>query len=175
MKNRHSKLSYKSELLYRGTKNSLNFSGWGESNEVQKILAIVLTALCLFAAVGTVAYAETVSNPDYGVSPAYEYADIASSRLSISGQTAYCTSETEGDAVSITVEQTLEKHSGWFWIWNSVDGANWTKTVNLNSISMSNTKSGLSSGTYRLKSVFTLTSSSGKTETITVYSEEKTI
>lgn len=36
MKNRHSKLSYKSELLYRGTKNPLNFSGGGESNEVQK-------------------------------------------------------------------------------------------------------------------------------------------
>ncbi len=144
--------------------------------KLKKILAIVLTALCLFAAVGTVAYAETVSNPNYGVSRAYEYADSVSSRLYISEQTATCRSDADGcNVVSITVEQTLEKHSGWFWIWNSVDGANWTKTVNLNSISMSNTKSGLSSGTYRLKSVFTLTSSSGKTETITVYSEEKKI
>lgn len=142
----------------------------------KKILAIVLTALCLFAAVGTVACADAVSNSDDVISPAYEYADSVSSRLYISEQTATCRSDADGcNVVSITVEQTLEKHSGWFWIWNSVDGANWTKTVNLNSISMSNTKSGLSSGTYRLKSVFTLTSSSGKTETITVYSDEKTI
>lgn len=143
--------------------------------KLKRTMAMVLSAFCLFTTVGTVACADAVSNPDDVISPAYEYADIASSRLSISGQTAYCTSETEGDAVSITVEQTLEKYSGWFWIWNNVDGANWTKTVNLNSISMSNTKSGLSSGTYRLKSVFTLTSSSGKTETITVYSEEKKV
>lgn len=142
----------------------------------KKILAIVLTALCLFAAVGTVACADAVSNPDDVISPAYEYADSVSSRLYISEQTATCRSDADGcNVVSITVEQTLEKHSGWFWIWNSVDGANWTKTVNLNSISMSNSKSGLSSGTYRLKSVFTLTSSSGKTETITVYSEEKKV
>lgn len=142
----------------------------------KKILAIVLTALCLFAAVGTVACADAVSNPDDVISPAYEYADSVSSRLYISEQTATCRSDADGcNVVSITVEQTLEKHSGWFWIWNSVDGANWTKTVNLNSISMSNTKSGLSSGTYRLKSVFTLTSSSGKTETITVYSDEKKV
>ena len=142
----------------------------------KKILAIVLTALCLFAAVGTVACADAVSNSDDVISPAYEYADSVSSRLYISEQTATCRSDADGcNVVSITVEQTLEKHSGWFWIWNSVDGANWTKTVNLNSISMSNTKSGLSSGTYRLKSVFTLTSSSGKTETITVYSEEKKV
>ena len=142
----------------------------------KKNLAIVLTALCLFAAVGTVACADAVSNPDDVISPAYEYADSVSSRLYISEQTATCRSDADGcNVVSITVEQTLEKHSGWFWIWNSVDGANWTKTVNLNSISMSNTKSGLSSGTYRLKSVFTLTSSSGKTETITVYSDEKKV
>lgn len=142
----------------------------------KKILAIVLTALCLFATVGTVACADAVSNPDDVISPAYEYADSVSSRLYISEQTATCRSDADGcNVVSITVEQTLEKHSGWFWIWNSVDGASWTKTVSTNTIRLSNTKTGLSSGTYRLKSVFTLTSSSGKTETITVYSDEKKI
>ena len=141
----------------------------------KRTMAMVLSAFCLFTMVGTVAYAETVSNPDYGVSPAYEYADNPTSILTTSGQTAYCTSKTDGNAVSITVEQTLEKYSGWFWIWNNVDGASWTKTVNTNTIRLSNTKSGLSSGTYRLKSVFTLTSSSGKTETITIYSTEKSI
>ena len=74
----------------------------------------------------------------------------------------------------ITVEHTLEKHWG-LWIWNEVDGASWTKTVYSDTIRLSNTKSGLDSGTYRLKSVFTLTNSSGKSETITIYSEEETI
>lgn len=40
---------------------------------------------------------------------------------------------------------------------------------------MNNNKNKLDSGTYRLKTVFTLTSTSGETETITVYSEEVTI
>lgn len=40
---------------------------------------------------------------------------------------------------------------------------------------MSNTKSGLDSGTYRLRTDFTVTSTSGSTETITVYSAEKTV
>ena len=142
----------------------------------KRIMAMVLSAICLFTTVGTVAYADAVSSPDYGIAPAYEYADNPTSKLTISGQTANCQSDADGfDTVSITVEQTLEKYSGWFWIWNNVDGASWTKTVNTNSISMSNSKSGLSSGTYRLKSVFTLTSSSGKTETITIYSAEKSI
>ena len=109
------------------------------------------------------------------ISLAYEYADNPLSRLTINGQTAYCVSQTDGDAVSITVTQTLEKYSGWFWIWNEVDGAKWSRTVNDNSIRLSNTKSGLDSGTYRLKSVFTLTNSSGKTETVTVYSEEEKV
>ena len=40
---------------------------------------------------------------------------------------------------------------------------------------MLHTKSGLSSGTYRIETVFTLTANDGKTETITVYSEEVAI
>ena len=33
----------------------------------------------------------------------------------------------------------------------------------------------IASGTYRVKSVFTVTTTSGQTETVTVYSAEKTI
>ncbi|MGN0683976.1 MAG: hypothetical protein ACI4JY_09900 [Oscillospiraceae bacterium] len=33
------------------------------------------------------------------------------------------TVKTDVNAVSITVEQTLEKYSGWFRIWNNLDGA----------------------------------------------------
>lgn len=143
----------------------------------KRVLAMVLAAVCLCLSFSVSVSAETThSNIDVGVSPAYEIAKNATSNLSINGQTAYCTSTTDGvDTVSITVEQTLEKYSGWLWIWNDVDDASWTKTVNESTISFSNTKSGLSSGKYRLKSVFTLTKSNGETETIEIYSVEKTV
>ncbi len=40
---------------------------------------------------------------------------------------------------------------------------------------LSTIQSGLESGTYRLESTFTLTSSSGNVETITIYSTEKKV
>ena len=132
--------------------------------------------ICLFASSGAVAYAESaVPFVDNGISLAYEIACNPISVLEIIGNTAYCTSKTDGsEAVSITITQTLQKYWG-LWIWNDVDGAEWTRTVGRNSIYLSSSKSGLDSGTYRLKSVFTLTNSSGKTETITVYSDEKRV
>lgn len=142
----------------------------------------VIMAVAVFVAMSAVSVNATASVVPtseiiYSVSPYYETTSDAVSTLTVSGTTAKCESKLIGhsNVTSIKVEQTLEKHSGWFWIWNDVDGASWTKTVNTNTIRLSNTKTGLSSGTYRLKSVFTLTNSSGKTETITVYSVEKTI
>ena len=138
------------------------------------VIACLLVGLCTCLNVRT--SAESAYFMDSSISPYYENAHDPVSDLDISGTTAYCSSSTNGvDTVKITVEQTLERYSGWFWIWNNVDGASWTKTVNMNTIRLSNTKSGLTSGTYRLKSVFMLTSSSGKTETITIYSAEKTV
>lgn len=124
------------------------------------------------------ASAETVSEYSLAgsVSPLYDIADRAFSELNIIGTTAECGSKTSGsNTIKITVEQTLEKYSGWFWIWNGVDGATWTETVNESSISLANTKSGLTSGKYRVKSLFTLTNKQGKTEIITVYSDEKSV
>lgn len=112
----------------------------------KKITALALSALCLCTNLNTVAFADITHVP--GVAPAYEYASNPISELKISRQTAYCTSKAEGDAVSITVEQTLEKYSGWFWIWNDVDNASWSETVNKESIYLSNTKAGLDSSTY---------------------------
>lgn len=142
--------------------------------QFKRIIPLVLLMICLCTVFSTTAFADTTYAVG-GVAPAYEYARKATSELSISGQTAYCTSKTDGDAISITVEQTLEKHSGWLWIWDDVENASWSKTVNSSSVSLSNTASDLDSGTYRLKSVFTLTNSNGKTETITVYSSEKNV
>lgn len=106
--------------------------------------------------------------------------DISSAKkdsmLSISGTTATCFSKyLDGVSVAkVTITQSLEKHS-FLWSWDTVGGS-WSKTdTNAVSVTFTNTKSGLSSGTYRVKSVFTVTLQNGKTESVTVYSEEKTI
>ena len=110
------------------------------------------------------------------VQPYYEKAVETISELSINGTTAVCTSYIKGNSevVKISAEQYFQKQ-GFLWIWSTYDGAEWTKTVYTNVLSMSNTKSGLTSGKYRLKTIFTLTDKQGKTETITVYSDEKTV
>lgn len=144
----------------------------------RQIIASALVAVCLFTCFNTAVSAESASAYSLinGVSPLYEIADSANSKLYIVGTSADCKSLVDGiDAVKITVEQTLQKYSGWFWIWNDVDGASWTRTENKSSVYFSNTKSGLISGTYRVKSVFKLTDKNGKTETITVYSTEKSV
>ena len=133
----------------------------------------LMVSLC--ATSNVVAYAETVVpyfNND--ISLAYEFASNPHSDLDISGKTAYCTSYVVGNGVvSITVTQTLEKQK-LLW-WGAVDGAEWTETENDNSIYVSNSIDGLDKGTYRLKSVFTLTDQNGKSETITKYSNEQKI
>lgn len=145
---------------------------------LKRIIASVLSTICLSTGVSVAAYAQT-SEPYSiigGISPYYNIAGNVYSQLNIVGTKAECLSQAEGvNVAKITVEQTLEKYSGWFWIWNDVDGASWTRTENRSSVRLSNTKTGLTSGTYRVKSVFTLTDKSGKAETITVYSDEQKI
>lgn len=143
----------------------------------RKTLSMFLAAICFCSTFSISSYAEEMS--------AYETEEIITeyaiarnpiSVLAIDQGTASCTSSTNGgNCVQISVTQTLQKYSGWFWSWDNVAGACWSTTVNQNSVWLSNTKSGLSSGTYRLMSVFTLTNSSGQMETITIYSSEKTI
>ena len=145
--------------------------------QFKKCFAFLLSVFMMFSSISIPASAETVTyDSDEEISPAYEYADTAKSLLSISANSAECISRctSSSDVVHITVEQTLQKFWG-LWVWNDVDGALWTATERGSSISAVNTQNGLTSGTYRLKSVFTLTSSSGKTETITIYSTEKSI
>ena len=142
----------------------------------KKILAILIGGMVLCTGLTASAYAETTNSlVESEVTPAYEIASSVMSNLNISGTTAYCTSSaTTIDAVSITVEQTLQKQ-GFLWLWYGVDDANWITTVNKNAISVDHTKSGLSSGKYRLKSVFTFKDKNGKSETVTVYSAEKNV
>ncbi|MBD5111392.1 MAG: hypothetical protein HDT42_02480 [Ruminococcaceae bacterium] len=140
---------------------------------MKKVISLMMTLLLCFS-LSVTASAQTVSTGI--VQPYYEKAKVATSELYISGTTATCKSTIQGDSdvTKIVAEQYLQKQ-GFLWIWTTYDGAEWTKTVYTNVIAMSNTKTGLSSGKYRLKTIFTLTDSNGKTETITVYSDVKSV
>ncbi len=140
---------------------------------MRKVISLLMSLMMCFSLPAT-ASAQTVSLGI--VQPYYEKAYNAWTELSINGTTADLASNVRGysDVVKITAEQSLQKQ-GFLWIWSTYDGAEWTKTVYINTLTMSNTKTGLSSGKYRLKTVFKLTDSQGETETITVYSDEKSV
>ena len=144
--------------------------------QLKKFMVSLGVLFCLCSTSVAVAYADTTTSlVDNDISLAYEIAEYTTSTLSIINRTASCVSTAKGSStVKITVTQTLQKHWG-LWIWNDVKGAEWASTVDRNSISFTNSKSDLESGTYRVKSVFTLTDKNGKTETITIYSSEKNI
>ncbi len=144
----------------------------------KKGFALILAAFMMLPTANVTASAETDTYIlNEGIAPAAEYVNSAKSTLTISSGTAKCSSNCTSlsEVVQVRVEQTLEKHSGWFWIWNNVDGASWSTTKSGSYAAVVNAKNGLSSGTYRVKSEFTLTASNGETETITIYSEEKTV
>jgi hypothetical protein len=122
---------------------------------MKKFIAIA----AVLAAISAVSLNAAAANvPDYvyanSIAPLYETASDAISTLTISGKTAKCESKLIGhsDVKSCKVVQTLEKKWG-LWIWNEVDGASWNGTISSSSGKVSNSISGLSSGTYRLKSV----------------------
>lgn len=140
---------------------------------MRKVISILMSLLMCFS-LSVTASAQTVSTSI--VQPYYEKAVDAWSNLSISGTTATYKSDVMGDSdvVKIVAEQYLQKQ-GFLWIWTTYDGAESTKTTYTNTLAMSNTKTGLSSGKYRLKTIFTLTDKQGETETITVYSDEKSV
>lgn len=93
------------------------------------------------------------------------------SALTISGNSAICKSvyTANGDDVSkVVITQSLEKQ-GLFWTWSKVAGE-WAKTSDGSSMVLTNTVSGLDKGTYRVKTVYTVTDKNGSEETIPLYS-----
>lgn len=138
------------------------------------LFSALLISVLSFSAMQPLSYADATSDMSL-IEPYYNSDARAGTQLKIQGTTATCFSSIRSDeAVEIAAEQTLQKQ-GFLWIWGGVDGASWTKTLSADYVSMSNIASGLESGLYRLKTEFTLTLSSGKTETITVYSNEQRV
>ena len=87
------------------------------------------------------------------VEPRYSYTNYASSSLSISDNEATCISSisAKSTATKITATQYLEKKNGT--TWSTVSGGTWSDSANGISLNMFNSKSNLSSGTYRLRTV----------------------
>lgn len=145
--------------------------------QIRKKLAFILTALMICSATSVPTSAKSISSAAVDeIALFYENARRVENSVSISARTAECTSIWTGmsNVKKVSIKHNLQKHKG-LWIWNDVDGASWSETENGSSLCLISSISGLSSGTYRLKSVFVLTNADGKMETIEINSSEKTI
>lgn len=145
---------------------------------LQKIIPAILAAI-MCCTISTNGYAAIHDGGDNGgvVSPQYVISMQPTTTLSIIGKSA--TGRCSVTVLQSNVEQiegslTLQKKSGSN-SWSDVSGANWNKTVKTPKLTLSGSKDALSSGTYRTKAVFTVTTTSGISETITVYSVEKIV
>lgn len=135
----------------------------------KNIIGAVLCA-CLMCFM-PIAQTAAATEPYSIAAPLYELTNDPVCELWIDGTTAYCKTEiNNGSAVRITVQQTLEKQ-GFLWIWRQYDDTYWDKTTYTNKVTLISTKTGLSGGKYRLKSVYTLTNYKGHDEHFTIYSD----
>ena len=145
--------------------------------EMKKI-AVLMTLVLMLCAMPLTAFAAQPAEP-YAASnppatPNWSYtASIISSLHYYDGSTMYCSTSVTGlsSVTSITVEQTLQKQ-GALWIWSKYDGDSVYTATEYDCIALvTNEKIVVESGKYRLKSVVTVKTASGKSEKITVYSE----
>ena len=141
-----------------------------------KKIAVLMTLVFMLCAMPLTAFAAepvapyAANNPP--ATPNWTYTANMLSELYYEGTTMSCISSVTGlsNVTSITIEQTLQKQ-GLFWTWSKYDDAAWTETINHSWALISNDKIVLESGKYRLKTVAKVTSNTGKSEKITIYSE----
>lgn len=136
---------------------------------MKRIFAILLS-IVMSLGMGFSAYAlpEEETPIDIEFVDEYSYTDKISYDMSISNNTATCKSVVRGDtslATKIVITQTLQKKNGNSWTYVT----SWSKTYNTWYAIYTTSKSSLSSGTYRLKTVAKVYSGNNY-ETITVYS-----
>lgn len=132
-----------------------------------KRIGVVLLVVLMICCSCITVFASTLT-------PRYMYTSSIRSSLTISGNTATCTSEVKGylgETTKIVIEQVLEKEVS-PGNWDEVDS--WTNTVNSYRSSFTNTKTGLSSGTYRVTTISKVYVGESF-EQITTYSSEKNV
>lgn len=105
------------------------------------------------------------------ISVYYSYISNNRASLEIKGGSASCYSEITGySGITTKVKITMYLEKKTLWWWNEI--TSWTKTANVCHTTLSK-KYTVSSGTYRLRVVYTVYSGNSS-ETITVYSNEAT-
>lgn len=133
----------------------------------KRIISLMVTVVLGIVGMSTYACAEGASTYDL-------YTSSASSTLTISGTVTTCISKAtgySGTTTKIVINQYLQKKTSAF-AWSNVKS--WSETDTGFKGSATNYAYLLPSGTYRLKTVFTVYAGT-KYETITKYSSEKTI
>lgn len=145
---------------------------------MKKLISALLSVVMILSVFSSAAYAAESDTIDEGIMPIYASSDTLISSVSFSSKTANCNSILilySGERW-ISISQTLQKEvsSG---TWQAVNGASWSTTATSKSstYNFSNSKTVTASGKYRVKSVFVIENSSGKRETITVYSSTVSI
>lgn len=90
----------------------------------------------------------------YAVEARYAHTTSVTSTINIYNGTAYCKSIAQGDSTVTQIDgiQYLEKWNGKSW--DVVDS--WSDSSSRNSLTMSNSKDNIGSGTYRVRTVFTV-------------------
>ena len=136
---------------------------------MKKLFALFISFIMIFCC-GLTGFADNYMDVpvDEEIIEEYKYTSYLDNSLSISGKNASCMSSVNGfygTTTKIIITHTLQKKSGSSW----VDNTSWTKTFNSWTAIYSTSKSSLSSGTYRLKTVAKVYKGSSY-ETITIYS-----
>ena len=134
---------------------------------MKKFVSILL-AVCIMMGICVTASAAAADTYDLSTATKTCILTISSGRADFTSR--FYDSDTS--IKSVRIDQTLEKHS-FLWFWDSL--GKWNLTTYDNTAIYSNAKRGLTSGTYRGKSDFTVTYNNGHKETVTVYSNEKKI
>ena len=145
--------------------------------KTKRILACVMIAACLFTQTGIASSADYNINEESIIATnetRSTYLSTTISELTISGTSAECYSKATGDSSvsQIIGDMYLMKYSSSNG-WQDIDA--WRLQVSGRNYSNTKTKTGLSSGSYRLRTEFTVTTSSGATETVTKYSGVKVV
>ena len=137
--------------------------------KIPSILAATVIAVSMMAATGVSASAETLDTPVEEIDiEEFAYATYATNGLSISGNTATCTSDITANpgVTRIVVTNYLERNVSGSW----VVVASWkASTMSSTELSTNDTYTGLSNGTYRLTTEFEVYVGISR-ELITVYS-----
>lgn len=114
---------------------------------MKKLTALILAGIMLTTGFSAGVNAAEVNSEDNQIAPCYTYTGDVTSTLSINSKTATCNSYVTGlsGTTKIVVIQRLQKKIDG--VWTTV--ARWEKTFTSKNAAYTNTKSSLSSGTYR--------------------------